>query len=192
VAYTTAEIRAATGDLRRRHHDAEAAWLATMWSTAARPSDVDRLRAEHVAPTPGHRDDGGSTLRPVSVTFVEGKGVHARQAPYTVHALLPPPDAEWMSARVAELRQGLLFAGTVDRRTARAALRRAAPNKRLDLRGARRGALQTLAAGCHDDAILRSFSGHRRPETLERYLGWGLFADAKRCEQHAAARNTLW
>ena len=54
--------------------------------------------------------------------------------------------------------------------TLKLALRTVSPL--LEQRSIRRGALQLMASNNTDETTLMRFSGHRRVETLRRYLNW--------------------
>jgi integrase len=142
--------------------------LILAWLTAGRVGDVLQLKQENV------------TLKPdtMAVQFRRGKGVELG-SPYTVHTACPP---EWRPTIEAMLRrrkpgQFLWHADSPKARTlmgkdVAAALKRVDAD--LEQRSIRRGALQHMATEDEtSEEILMMFSGHRRVETLRRYLDWG-------------------
>lgn len=149
-----------------------------MWATAARPSDVERIRTEHV-------QWNGAQL---TIRYVEGKGVKARSAPYTVHTVVPQRWAS-LAALISRTREFVFARETAVR--CRNEIRHQLKQLGLpaDLRGFRRGALQAMS-GC-DEAVVRQFSNHASKRQLDRYLkyGWLNRKDAK--NMRSAAKN-LW
>jgi integrase len=142
--------------------------LIMTWLTAGRVGDVLQLKQENI------------TLKQnaMAVQFRRGKGVELG-SPYTVHTACPP---EWKPTVDALLRrrspgQFLWHAESPKARTlmgkvVATALKQADPE--LEQRSIRRGALQHMASdGETSEETLMMFSGHRRVETLRRYLDWG-------------------
>jgi integrase len=158
--------------------------LAIAWLTAGRIGDVTQLKRDHVRLT----DQG------MSVTFRRGKTAGA--APFTVHTACP---AEWRP-----FLQDLL-----DRRTAGQFLWQAAsPQARTDMgktvaaalkqvdpmleqRSIRRGSLQHMADEKVPDETLLLFSGHKRLETLKRYLDWGRKGGVREQRGREAAQHLI-
>ena len=102
----------------------------------------------------------------MSVTFLQGKGVRARQSAYCVHTVAGP---------VSRLlpQDGPLFRRPYRAltKTINEVLRGIDPQ--LSLHGVRRGALEHLAQCGATKEVLMHFSGHAREGTLMRYLRWG-------------------
>jgi hypothetical protein len=142
--------------------------LIMTWLTAGRVGDVLQLKQENV------------TLKPdaMAVQFRRGKGVELG-SPYTVHTACPP---EWRLTVEAMLRRRSpgQFLWHADSPKARmlmgkevaAALKQV--DRDLEQRSIRRGALQHMATVDEtSEETLMMFSGHKRVETLRRYLDWG-------------------
>ena len=68
-----------------------------------------------------------------------------------------------------------------------AALRTANPE--YSVRALRRGALQAMAKSGASEATLMLFSGHKRVDTLMRYLNWGAEAGARQIQAQQAAAH---
>jgi hypothetical protein len=122
---------------------------------------------------------------PLRVEFRRGKGVLFR-GPYTVHTLLPAPQAKILRNLLAsESPSARLFpATTTTHQAVLLALR--ARNPLLEVRSLRRGALQSLALTTPEELLL-NFSGHTNVRTLRRYLGWGRVVGRVAQETTAAA-----
>ena len=124
------------------------------------------------------------------VTLTEGKGVKARQSPYTVAFATP-----FISALKATQRKAkgvYLF----DQKRAHHMTRKIkkllrARDKQYELRSVRRGSLQAMAAAGIDLNTLITFSGHKSMNMLLRYLDWGNFAQQLH-EQQIEASTVLW
>lgn len=157
--------------------------LVVAWLTAGRVGCVLQLQREDVT-----LDAEGR----MSVQFRRGKGV-TMGAPYTVHTACPPQWQEAVKALLKRVQKGFLW--PCDSREARVALGKgvAAALKRVDpqleQRSLRRGALQAMAEKGVDESVLMSFSGHRRVDTLHRYLDWGRKAGGRARKAQEAARH---
>lgn len=157
--------------------------LMLTWSCAGRVSDVLRLKTKNV--------EFDATSGKMRVLFAEGKGARFSQ-PYTVPTLIPivwrPELEEFLKAAAARsglplFRQQRAFLGTTITRALRAA------DPALGQRALRRGALQAMADSGVDEATLMIFSGHRRPATLHRYLGWARHGSLRQDKATAAAEH---
>lgn len=133
------------------------------WATAARLSCVLRLRRANIHLL-------GDALR---VKFVEGKGVWARGAPYTVHTSLNAWVGQVQMFLAASPSSHLFDAADHARLKAdvRTALRTL--NPQYEQRSLRRGSLTALAEAGASSHVLMHFSGHTNERTLLRYLNWG-------------------
>eukprot|EP00760_Papus_ankaliazontas_P009983 PhM_4_TR14170/c6_g3_i3/m.47363 len=148
-------------DLTTARETSAAALLGLIWTTTARIGCALQLLSQNV--------DAGRKNR---VKFTKGKGVKARKGPYTVHT-----DFGEFAKAIAQQKQRHhphLFPNNMHSRlrsTLRTAMRKY--NARYELRSPRRGALCHMAdRGCPMKLLLQ-FSGHKRKETLLRYLNWG-------------------
>jgi Phage integrase family len=141
--------------------------LTLMWMTTARPGCVLALMSRNVV-----LDKNG-----VSVLFVSGKGVRMRGRPNVVHTVLPSL-GRGLLKKVLGKKQTQLFPEN-ERGSIRREMRRLLKeeNPLLELRSLRRGSLEEMAKNGVSQAILMEFSGHKRPETLMRYLRWGMASD---------------
>ena len=172
----TDQIKEMILHLRGLNQKDAALFLTICWATAQRPRDVLKLQARHVS-TNGNE---------MTATLVEGKGVSARNRPYTVRAFIP-----WVGHLNAILRSGQnkVFASDKPMTQAREAMRNVA--KHLEWRSVRRGALTTMAlAGASQDTLM-AMSGHTRPQTLMRYLDWGK-SFTHQLKRTLAASRDLW
>ena len=139
--------------------DAVAVALILGWLTASRLGCILQLAKEDIA----------ESKEALSVTFRRGKGVRA-SGPYTVHTIPVPPKFKDRWDAYLETRKSALFPRRLTGESLKLALRAISPD--LEQRSIRRGALQLMAANNTDEATLMRFSGHRRVETLRRYLNW--------------------
>ncbi|PHR97720.1 MAG: hypothetical protein COA68_12285 [Oceanobacter sp.] len=134
--------------------------LRLAWFYAARVGDMRQITAQDVRPPT-------ESLPTVALTFRFGKGA-AFWGPYCVQAVLDDTTAKALAALRASRPVGPLFS-----LAEQAALSKAIGEAGFNLRTIRRGALNHLAAGGVSDRHLQLLSGHRRVDTLMRYLGWG-------------------
>lgn len=105
-----------------------------------------------------------------TIVFRKGKGA-AFWGPYTIHARLPLPFAKDLQALISCTPKGPIFSEG-EQRTLSALMKQLG----FDLRSIRKGALVHLAALGVSDQDLQLLSGHKRTDTLMRYLGWGAFS----------------
>lgn len=160
-------------------------YLGMMWAFAARAGDIGQLRASdiHFNPT---EDAAAPTVR-VSLTVRRGKGARFR-GPYTLASRLLRGDASLLQQLVT--RRGprqLLFSPLGPLKdTVRAALRVFCPQAALP--SIRKGATRCLANNAATDEEVMRLTGHTRPATLQRYLGYGrhLTAEAVAAQDNAA------
>lgn len=135
------------------------------WVLAARIGDARQLTGENIT-----FDDAQATdaTIPATFRFVSGKTTQAH-GPYTIRVLLSRTLAQRLAQLIHRTKSGstLWTAAHQDR------LRQAVKIHRLTLRSVRKGSLQHQASLGVSDEALRLLSGHRRMETLQRYLGWG-------------------
>ena len=148
--------------------------LMFAWMSAGRLGDITQLRHREV-------EFKETTKGVFQVTFCvrRGKGVASSQ-PYTVSTLCPPHWHKLLKTYLDTFKSPDHF--LFNRQNAQAArqlsmaITRAlkAVNSTLTQRAMRRGALQALAADpTVTAATMMTFSGHKREETLRRYLDWG-------------------
>jgi integrase len=140
--------------------------LAVAWLTAGRIGDVTQLKMEHISLT----NEG------MTVQFRRGKT--AGTAPYTVPTRCPPEWRPMIEGLLTRRKRGefLWPAGSAQARAElgrQVALTLKQVDRALEQRSVRRGALQHMADSGVPDETLLLFSGHKRLETLKRYLDWG-------------------
>lgn len=156
-------------------------WLLAQlsWFFAARVGDMRQVCRQDVRLLrTGTRDKVH-----VTITFRFGKGA-AFWGPYSIHTFIPKAIAQALSATVAAARHDASLFSTADQdRLAKAV--RAIPC--CSLRSFRRGSLLHLAQCGVSDDNLQLLSGHKRRDTLLRYLGWGSLSSTAR--DAAAARS---
>lgn len=179
-AATFADIKAAlneTADTQIR------AFLMLLWLLCARKGDIAKLQLKAVSIEPSGRINAG---------IRQGKGVAARKGLYQLTSHCPP---EWMQELqdflVAPRPPGAkyLFRKALGENSdINNALRTA--NASLSTRSVRRGAIQTMAMDPRvDEATLMKLSGHKRVETLHRYLDWDRINERSHFKAQQAARN---
>jgi len=154
------------------------------WSFAARVGDVRQVCPGDIKVD--KRDGGRGSGFPIVATFRFGKGA-AWWGPYSIHAVVPRHLAQTLLVfcRDGRPHQPMFSAADQDR-LARAT--RTIPG--CTLRSFRRGAI-THAADCGVlDADLQLLSGHKRRDTLLRYLGWGRTSASAKVAAHARAAAT--
>eukprot|EP00796_Vickermania_ingenoplastis_P012665 gene12665-biopygen9305 len=150
-------------------------FLAIMWACAARPGDIDQLRARDV--------HIGESLSPGTVRFQltirRGKGARFR-GPYVIPSVLSRQDASLLQGLLSRLAtpDSRLF---TDPTGVRIAVRRAiqSANSAAALPSLRKGAARALADGGMSEEALMRITGHTRVDTLRRYLGYGLHTTAE-------------
>jgi ribonuclease HI len=160
--------------------------LQMMWYWASRPKEMREVRPCDIVIKQA-RPDGCSH---VSITFHTGKVV-PYCGPYTIHVILPKrvtcavraavesvsPDAALFTTRDQAILAGVIggLQGHGD------------GLPRLNLRSIRRGSVLHLAASGVRDVELQLLTGHKRMDTLMRYLGWG--RESATMREAAAARQ---
>lgn len=158
------------------------AWylLQLTWYLAARIGDTRRLDPDNVRV--GGADDERGNVH-IEALFTEGKGA-SFWGPYTIHSTAPAPVAkqlaEYLRARRAQAplpapsdgpaARSFHSFGQADQRHVAAELAKFPDHS---CRSLRRGALVHNARAGATDAELQLLSGHKRKDTLLRYLGWG-------------------
>ena len=158
------------------------AWylLQLTWYLAARIGDTRRLDPENVR-VGDAADEHGNVH--IEALFTEGKGA-SFWGPYTIHSTAPAPVAKQLAAYLRERRSRAPLPATgddpatrsfhsfnqADQRHVAAELARFPDHS---CRSLRRGALVHNAKAGATDAELQLLSGHKRKDTLLRYLGWG-------------------
>ena len=143
-------------------------FLQLAWSFAARLGDLRQVRAGDIQMTAGAAGRVG-----IAITFRYGKGA-AFWGPWTAHTVVAAETAKALTALRIAVPQGPLFAPKHQ-----AWISSAVKAYGLDVRSIRRGSLQHLASLGASDEQLRLLSGHKRMDTLLRYLGWGRFSQSQ-------------
>ena len=143
------------------------ALLQLTWYLAGRIGDVRRLKKEELTIDLQSIDESGYC--PVQARFTEGKGV-SFCGPFTIKTRIPLAKAKAIMEAIRDRRpQQYVFDVPIQRQVALAI--GALPDH--SVRSIRRGALVHLAnCGVKDDH-LQLLSGHKRRDTLLRYLNWG-------------------
>eukprot|EP00760_Papus_ankaliazontas_P019322 PhM_4_TR18007/c0_g1_i9/m.89106 len=161
----------------------QAAWvlLHLCWHFAARLGDMRRVdpREVHI----DFSDAADTKTVPIFATFTEGKGAHF-WGPYTIHTRIPVDVAntlqEHIRGRIAA-RQKHCFTAQDQEVVAKEV--RQLPGHTA--RAIRKGALNFLASCGVSNSDLQLVSGHKREDTLKRYLHWGQNdADARQAALH--------
>lgn len=138
--------------------------LGTTWAFAARVGDLRQVSASNVK-LPGNRQKD----EPTAITFKKGKG-GAFWGAYTIHTVLPFDVWKDLAKLLIERRKADSLWTATDQRK----LATLMSNEGLNLRSIRRGALLHNAYRGVSDTDLQYLSGHKRIDTLMRYLGWGV------------------
>ena len=157
------------------------AWLllALAWHFAARVGDLRQITSAAVSMQPSN-----NLGVPTAILFTAGKGA-AMWGPYTIHSVLPENVAQRLTEQLRRASPGAPLFTTSDQAQISAAIRHV-PG--CSLRSVRKGALTWFAEAGVSDESLQLVSGHRRRDTLLRYLGWGLrSSEAERAAQARAA-----
>lgn len=150
--------------------------IMLLWLLAARKGDVLHLKSTSVS----LRQDGR-----LQVFIQEGKGVKARQGMYTVASHCPQQWCQELEAflnarkdRKYLFRPSLLASNEINK-----VLQLWDPT--LSCRSLRRGAAQALAKDpTVSEQTIMSLTGHKKRETLHRYLNWNKTNE----KEHAAAQ----
>jgi hypothetical protein len=155
--------------------------LVLTWVCAGRVGDVLKVKRQELVLEEDFAASGA-----IKITFCRGKGARFSQ-PYTVPTVCPQEWRRLLLQFITPLHPWeWLFPGGTKRfgPLTNAALRAANPT--FTVRALRRGALQALShAGVPTETLL-VFSGHKRVDTLLRYLNCGAEA-AERTEQARTA-----
>ena len=139
--------------------------LQMCWHFAARVGDMRQVCPADIA----FKENRGELVN-TSVTFRFGKGA-AWWGPYTIHARLPAEVAKNLRATIGEA--GRIGDEPLFRLSDQASLSTTVGRLALNLRSIRRGAIMHAASCGVSDEDLQQLSGHKRRDTLMRYLGWG-------------------
>ena len=169
------------------------ALIALAWLGGSRVGDVLQLKKEEVllkeAPT-------GADCE-MDIHFRRGKGVQMSQ-PYHVATKCPALWRQTIKEFLDTREVGTFLFPTTSaahkaKRSAQATAALRVLNKKLGQRAVRRGALQALAADPNVSLqTLMQYSGHKREETLMRYLDWGRMAAGRNRQGAAAAGNLFY
>ena len=160
--------------------------IALTYSCAGRVGDVLKVKRQEVTMEKDFMATGA-----IKVAFCRGKGARFSQ-PYTVPTTCPP---EWRSL-VHQYLQGMessawLFPGGTQTFGVKVNMALRAVDPEFTVRALRRGALQAMARAGVSIETLLLFSGHKRVETLLRYLNWGAEADERAQLARAAALHLV-
>lgn len=160
-------------------HSGTRALLVFSWWLYARVGDARKLLPENI--TFGEVSELGTH---VSALFVEGK-MASIWGPYTVQTVMPTAEAKRVQELTRTRPQGHHLFTKADQTTLSAIVNKDAT---LSLRSIRRGALVHFSAHGVSDHHLMLASGHKKRETLQRYLSWGHHCGEARDAAHARAR----
>ena len=154
------------------------------WHFGARIGDMRQVRPCDIVMR--HREARADGAVPTVVTFRFGKGA-AFWGPYSIHAILPKRVAsDLIAAMNGGPADAPLFTLHDQAALSHAVGALAEGTGRLNLRSVRRGAIQNAAErGLSDEDVMR-LSGHKRLDTLYRYLGWGV---GSHCAKNAAIKR---
>ena len=161
--------------LGKAKDDATRLFFSLAWCFAARVGDLRQvLGADVTFGASVARKDGDGQL--LALTFRRGKGA-CFWGPFTVQAVIPAGVAKALAARLRlQGRRQMLFSPAEQQR-----LSVLVNSCGFGLRSIRKGRLSSLANAGASSTELQLLSGHKRLDTLYRYLGWGVFsADARR------------
>ena len=157
-------------------------WLlgAMVWHFASRVGDLRQCRPDDIvvgSASPASSADRDVTHL-VTITFRYGKGA-AFCGPFSVCCRLPATVASALVELLisARARPDAPLWASRDQSALSAAVAGSCPG--CSLRSLRKGALVRAAAHGVPDGALMVLSGHRRMDTLHRYLGWGAASSTK-------------
>jgi len=136
------------------------------WCVKGRAGDTRRLYPENITIAPA-ADETGQV--PIFARFTEGKGARF-WGPFTIHSHLPTEVAKPVREYLASRPRGSHAFTTGDQRLISKSV---AQWKNHSLRSIRRGALVHMSECGVKLTDLIKVSGHKRMDTLLRYLGWG-------------------
>lgn len=139
--------------------------LAMSWHFAARVGDMRTVEPGQIKFPPNNTPN-----LPTSVTFTKGKG-GAFWGPFTIKAIIPHQLARDMAEFTKERKNNEELWYASEQRSLSTIISNL--NLDLNLRSIRRGALLDHAGCGASDNQLILLSGHKREDTLYRYLGWG-------------------
>jgi len=138
-------------------------FLQLGWAFAARMGDLRQVEGRDV-----EFESATGDRQTLQATFRAGKGA-AFWGPFTVATVVTASIAKDLSLLIKQ--RGSM--GPLFRPSEQQTLSKIVREHELDLRSIRRGRLQHLAQLGVTSEQLRLLSGHRRMDTLLRYLGWG-------------------
>ena len=165
-------------------------WLLTQlsWYLAARVGDLRQVRAHDIVIKPAEATvrDATTPNVPIVVTFRYGKGA-AFWGPFSVHAMIPYRVAQALQEHLQPLDTTTAVFSTSDQT-------RMSHNVKqfqgCSLRSLRKGALTHFAQCGVADSSLMLISGHKKKETLLRYLGWGRESSSANAAAKEIAKKT--
>jgi integrase len=153
--------------------------LELCWAFAGRVGDIRQLKGRDIV----FGDINPSGRQTIHATFRSGKGA-AFWGPYTIATNLELSCAKELADLIRERGKTEALFTENEQKALGTAVRETGVT---DVRSIRRGRLQHLAQCGASTEDLRLLSGHKRVDTLLRYLGWGLFSSNNK--QAAAARD---
>ncbi|KAK7199015.1 Phage integrase family [Novymonas esmeraldas] len=199
---TQAQKDGAQHHLLQRRDPEASLFLEMMWAFAARAGDIRSLQCRDVRFTteepllpPTTTSQTGERHWPshygVVLTMRRGKGARFR-GPYAVPSTLPLTHAVELARLLRERgrRQRVFARPTEISDLVRAALRQ--ENATAALPSVRKGALRCMAERGVPEQELMIMSGHRRADTLARYLGFGLQLTREAAAAQASANDALY
>lgn len=148
--------------------------LDMSWHFAARVGDMRQVLPANVKLAPNNKNT------PTKVQFVSGKG-GAFWGPYTIAAVIPSQVKKDMAEFIKQRAARKSLWTEKEQRSLSVKVKKL--ELKLCLRSIRRGALLDHAGCGASDNQLQLLSGHKRTDTLMRYLGWGKLSTTA----HAAA-----
>eukprot|EP00760_Papus_ankaliazontas_P016007 PhM_4_TR16751/c0_g1_i3/m.26827 len=154
--------------------------LQLSWFFAGRVGDTRQIEPRNLHF--GSTDIGTQTIA-AHALFTAGKGLHC-WGPYTIHTRIPTTIATALREHITRFSSSATVCTTQDQQVLSRALAELPDHS---LRSIRKGSLTFLADCGVDDSALQLVSGHKRKDTLLRYLGWGQrSSEAERSALHRA------
>ncbi|KPA78423.1 TATE DNA Transposon [Leptomonas pyrrhocoris] len=203
---TLQQVRSVLDRLRLPHPRA-ALFLAMMWGFAARACDIATLRAKDVTVFPSNgpppQPEGAPPLSMrqrkaadpglrVTITVRRGKGAKKR-GPYPVPSVLTREMGAVLQELLVQRRPSEeLFAPHTEQLRRLVASELGRVLKGAQLPSVRKGALRCMAEAGVPSRDLMVISGHAKPTTLLRYLGYGQQPTAEAEAARAGASRALF
>ena len=158
--------------------------LVMTWMCAGRVGDVLKLQRREVTLAPDFATSGA-----VKILFCRGKGARFSQ-PYTVPTRCAEQWRPLLQQYLAERQPtDWLFPGGPRSFGSLVSMALRTANPAYSVRALRRGALQAMSQAGVSSETLMLFSGHKRVDTLMRYLNWGAESEQRATAARAAAAH---